>query len=106
MSSSISSLTLRCFNCSAEICIDVDSGLVGRSETCPKCLSDLRVCRNCIYYDSSSYNECREPVAERVKDKERANFCDYFRPGIDGKSSSQGGKGKGEILDELDDLFK
>ena len=27
---------------------------------------------------------CREPVAEEVSDKERANFCDYFRarPGI------------------------
>ena len=23
---------------------------------------------------------CREPIAEEVKDKERANFCDYFKP--------------------------
>ncbi|MBC7792671.1 MAG: hypothetical protein H7Z43_03100 [Clostridia bacterium] len=25
-----------------------------------------------------AYNECREPVADRVVDKERGNFCDYF----------------------------
>jgi hypothetical protein len=24
--------------------------------------------------------QCRETVAEEVKDKERANFCDYFKP--------------------------
>jgi len=27
------------------------------------------------------HNECREPVAERIVDKETGNFCDYFRPG-------------------------
>ena len=25
-------------------------------------------------------NDCREPAAERVADKEQGNFCDYFRP--------------------------
>ena len=25
-------------------------------------------------------NECRENQAERVLDKERSNFCDYFKP--------------------------
>ena len=23
---------------------------------------------------------CREPIAEEVRDKTRANFCDYFKP--------------------------
>ena len=23
---------------------------------------------------------CREPIAEEVSDKTRANFCDYFKP--------------------------
>ena len=25
-------------------------------------------------------NACREPIADPVTDKERANFCDYFKP--------------------------
>jgi len=27
-----------------------------------------------------SNNSCRENQADRVVDKERSNFCDYFRP--------------------------
>jgi hypothetical protein len=30
---------------------------------------------------------CREPIAEEVKDKERANFCDYFKPREDAYSA-------------------
>lgn len=38
----------------------------------------------CEFYDTSVAKSCREPVAEEVSDKERANFCDYFRaqPGV------------------------
>lgn len=50
-----------------------------RKATCSNCGADLYVCKNCEFYDTNSYNDCREPQAERVKDKERANFCDYFR---------------------------
>jgi hypothetical protein len=37
----------------------------------------------CEFYDPRVAKSCREPVAEEVQDKERANFCDYFqaRPG-------------------------
>jgi hypothetical protein len=34
----------------------------------------------CEFYDTSKAKHCREPVAEEVKDKAVANFCDYFRP--------------------------
>jgi hypothetical protein len=30
-------------------------------------------------YDPKNYNECKEPSAEVVKEKERANFCDFFK---------------------------
>jgi hypothetical protein len=33
----------------------------------------------CEYYAPSVAKSCREPVAEEVRDKTRANFCDYFR---------------------------
>jgi hypothetical protein len=35
---------------------------------------------NCIFYDRSRYNECGESNADRVVDKEKGNFCDYFKP--------------------------
>jgi len=33
----------------------------------------------CKFYDPKSYNECKEFQADRVADKEKANFCDYFK---------------------------
>lgn len=49
-------------------------------DCCPRCQSDLHACRNCGHHDSGAYNECREPNAERVSDRERANRCDWFAP--------------------------
>ena len=48
-------------------------------DECPACGADLHVCRMCEFYDTSVAKSCREPVAEEVSDKERAQFCDYFR---------------------------
>lgn len=39
----------------------------------------MRCCRNCAHYDVGYNNQCREPQAERQVEKERGNFCDYFR---------------------------
>jgi len=51
---------------------------VGRQEVCLFCRTDLHCCLNCNYYAPGSYNDCREPQAERVIEKSRSNFCDYF----------------------------
>lgn len=51
---------------------------IGRTENCPYCGWDLHVCLNCQHYDPKAYNDCREPQAERVLDKEKSNFCDLF----------------------------
>lgn len=72
-----------CFHCKKEVKIE---GTVGRREECPHCRSDLHVCMNCSFYDRGSYNECREPQADRVQEKERANFCDYFQAAQKGNS--------------------
>jgi hypothetical protein len=34
----------------------------------------------CVDFDRRVANQCREPTAEEVRDKERANFCDHFKP--------------------------
>jgi hypothetical protein len=44
------------------------------------CRAELHVCRMCVEYDTSVAKHCREPTAEEVRDKTRANFCDHFKP--------------------------
>lgn len=34
----------------------------------------------CIYFDPVVTRQCREDGAEDVKEKDRPNFCDWFRP--------------------------
>ena len=52
----------------------------GRGDTCSKCGRDTRVCKGCVFWDIHSNNQCRESQADRVVEKERSNFCDYFKP--------------------------
>ncbi len=53
---------------------------MGRRDECPDCGAELHVCKLCQYYDPAVTKACREDDAEEVKRKERANFCDYFKP--------------------------
>jgi hypothetical protein len=82
---------LVCFNCSHEIEV---TGTVGRRDECPKCGSDVHVCRNCEFYDVKVYNECRETQAEVVREKDRANYCDFFSP----RQGGVGGQDKAAAL--------
>jgi hypothetical protein len=34
----------------------------------------------CVYYDERVPRQCREDGAEDVRDKDRLNFCDWFKP--------------------------
>ena len=90
-----------CYKCNTKI---TDIEYISRSDTCPKCGFDLRCCRNCRFYDSGSYNDCKESQADRVTDKEKSNFCDYFTFGGGGAGSGFSGAGKKE--NPLDSLFK
>jgi hypothetical protein len=92
--------TLRCFHCGTEIEF---ADRVGIREECPKCRSDVHVCKNCQFYDPKVYNECKEPQAEVVREKERANVCDYFQPGSGAGGSA---KTKEDLLKAAEALFK
>lgn len=76
------SVSLNCWKCGHAL--DEMPVPLRRRDECPACAADLHVCRMCEFYDTSVAKSCREPVAEEVTDKERANFCDYFRgqPGV------------------------
>jgi hypothetical protein len=93
---------VQCFSCHGEV--ELGSGeRVGFRDTCANCGTDLHACRNCTHHDPAAYNECREPNAERVGDRERANRCDYFsaRQGPD-----EAGRGGEPARASLDSLFK
>jgi len=62
---------------------------VYRSSLCPVCGKDLRICLNCSFYSPGSHWDCRETIGEAVKDKERANFCDFFRLGSRGRGDTK-----------------
>lgn len=84
---------------------------IGRRDLCPSCGAELRSCRQCTFYDPGAYNDCREPQAERVLDKKRANFCDYYEPASSGAAQAEAGKRRsadepGAARTQLDALFR
>lgn len=52
----------------------------GRTERCKACGTDLHCCRLCAHYERTAWQQCREQSVEEVRDKERANFCDHYKP--------------------------
>jgi hypothetical protein len=75
-----------------------------RLDECKKCGAELHVCKLCEWYSIAVAKHCREPIAEEVKDKERANFCDYFKP-IPGAYSAAGTAESAQSKSALDALF-
>jgi hypothetical protein len=69
---------LSCYRCGASLA--ALSLPLSRQDECPDCSVSLHVCRMCIYYDVTAVDQCREDDAERVVEKARPNFCDYFKP--------------------------
>ena len=91
----------KCWNCGREF-TKLD---YGREDNCIGCGKPTRVCRNCRWYSPGRPNDCEEPVAEPVMDKQRANYCDYFEPTMD--VAGVGGADAAEALKKAaEDLFK
>ena len=94
---------VQCFKCGESLSLGTQ---VGFKECCPKCDSDLHCCKNCTFYDSNAYNSCRESQADRVVDKEKANFCDYFKISGGVKNITNSISDKKSKVQSLEDLFK
>jgi hypothetical protein len=90
---------MRCHHCQTEIKLE---GRVFRSDECPQCGYDIHACLNCSNYDPSAHNRCREPQAEWVTDREKANFCDFFDP----NKMRAGQSAAGDSKKAFNDLFK
>jgi hypothetical protein len=92
---------LQCYRCGASLA-ELPLPL-GRLDECPSCAVYVHCCRMCVFYDPRVPKKCREDDAEEVREKERANFCDYFKPSLDafdGKLAAAQDKAK-EGLAEL-----
>jgi hypothetical protein len=64
-----------CWKCQKPLNLE---GRVGRQDLCPHCTASLHACKNCQFWDPGAQNQCREPQAAFVPDREGGNFCDYF----------------------------
>ena len=51
---------------------------LSRQDSCRECGAHLHVCRMCRSYDRGAVDQCTEDDAERVREKEQLNFCDWF----------------------------
>jgi hypothetical protein len=76
-----------------------------RLDVCKACNAELHVCKLCVEYDVSYAKHCKEPIAEEVRKKDEANFCDYFKP----RPGAYVAKDTAELArskSALDDLFR
>ncbi len=64
----------QCYFCQGEI-----QAPIYRSTECPLCGKDCKICFNCEFYSESQHWECRESIREAVREKDRSNYCDFFK---------------------------
>lgn len=93
---------MKCHFCKKEISV---SEKIGFREECPECYQDLHICMNCQFYDQGSYNECKETSADRVVDKEKANFCEFFQKQNETSNNEELSEAD-EAKRKLEELFK
>ena len=102
MSENSTNNTVSCYHCQQKLEIGTE-GKISRKEECSACSASLHCCKMCKFYDTTAYNECRESNAERILDKEKANFCDYF---VLKNSNSHADSAKNNLLSLANSLFK
>lgn len=78
---------------------------VAYRETCLHCSADLHSCVQCEFYDPRAYNECRETSAERILEKSKSNFCDFYAP-AKGAGSGPKAPAKDDLKAAAEALFK
>ena len=93
----------RCQACGREVVV---LGVIGRRDTCAGCDADLHACRQCEFYDVHAANQCREPSADKVADKEGGNFCDFFRLSTREPEVRAATDPAAEARQRLEDLFR
>ncbi len=94
---------LQCYRCGASL--EALTLPLARLDECPSCTIPLHTCRMCRFYDPRAVDQCLEDDAERVVEKARANFCDYFKPNADAYDPAE--KSAEDVSrSQAEDLFK
>ena len=88
---------MQCYRCGEPF----DGERVPVRGVCSRCSAFLHCCRNCDHYAPGLANDCREPRAEHVVDKEQANFCDWFRPAPNPRPAATSASSARAALDAL-----
>ncbi len=94
---------IACYRCGASLASL--SLPFSRQDECPECQNYLHVCRMCRYFDARVPRQCREDGAEEVREKERLNFCDWFKPSATAFDVA-GRNAADEARSAAEDLFK
>lgn len=98
-------IVLNCHRCGAQRRLQPGEKLPRREE-CGGCGADLHCCKGCRFFDPGRNNQCAEPQAELVTDKEAANFCDYFEPRTVVNLVNRTSAGPDEARKKFGNLFK
>ena len=77
---------------------------LSRLAECPACRAYLHCCRLCHFYNPHLTSQCDEERAEEVRDREGANFCDWFKPRPEAHRP-RGGEKTQAAKTKLDNLF-
>jgi hypothetical protein len=93
---------LLCWRCGAAI--KPDQRPITRLERCRACHADLHVCRQCRHYTTRLTGYCAHDHAEPPRERERANFCQYFAPRPGAHTPEEGADAR-RARDGLDALF-
>lgn len=93
---------LACYRCGAAL--DKLTLPLSQRDACPACSVHLHVCRMCEHYAPEVPTACREDDAEEVIDKEKMNFCEWFRPS-DAAFDPQRARQAAQATAELGALF-
>ena len=95
--------SISCYRCGASLASL--SLPLSRQDECPECHNYLHVCKMCIYFDARVPRQCREDGAEEVRDKDRLNFCDWFKPS-EAAFDAERKEEEDEAISAAEDLFK
>lgn len=91
---------MKCWNCGYELG-ELEKAF--HNDECPKCFSDIKCCRMCVFYDPIKYRGCQETEAEFVQEKDKRNYCGYFKLNTD--ISVEKKSSKEDAQKKWDELF-
>ena len=95
--------SIACYRCGASLASL--SLPLSRQDECPECHNYLHVCKMCTYFDATVPRQCREDGAEEVREKDRLNFCDWFKPSEDAFDADRKDE-EDDARSAAEDLFK